>query len=205
MPKRVLNPAQIIIEFKDDGSGLNHIVQSKKTFYTDADGESLGAPKIEDVAIDSETLSSIVGESLTSIAEQVKTLNETIATKTKEIEEKDKTIKDSTSTIEGLNSQITALQKQIEDLQNKPVDPPVSTVPKMSRLQARLVLAQFGKLDVITYAINELSASDPARIYFENATEWFRDNPILNQMAPAFGITEEQLDQMFEIGPTLGV
>lgn len=202
---QTLNSFSLLFEMNDEGTELLHIIKTSKKILKDADtGNVIGNPIIEAVAVTQEEATQFIGAEVANLNTQIEALKESNSEKDKTITGLNKDKEDLTSQIDSLNSQITSLQKQIEDLQ-KPVEPPTPTVPKMTRLQARLVLAQVGKLEEIDNAISQLPVTDPGRIYYENATEWYRDNPILNQMAPAFGITSEQLDEMFVLGPQLGV
>lgn len=169
--------AEVILKFSRTGELTERLINNRIALVKDGEVVSQGYQGAE---LTQEQLNDILGSSVAGLTAQVNELKDSV-------NNKDKTIQENTATIESLNAQITSLQAQIDALQNTP---PPTTVLKLTKLQAKLVLAQFGKLDEITTAINELPISDPARIYFENATEWYRDNPILNGMAPQFDITQ---------------
>ena len=71
----------------------------------------------------------------------------------------------------------------------------------LSPAQVRLVLDQFGLLSQVEAAV--VAGSKKLKLEWEFRTEFARDNPTLIGMATALGMTDAQLDQMFEIGITL--
>ncbi len=72
-------------------------------------------------------------------------------------------------------------------------------VPEISGFQAKAALAQAGLLDDIeTYMATE--ADVLTRLRWQEAPTFRRNNTALMQIAVDIGITEEQLDQLFEIG-----
>jgi hypothetical protein len=65
----------------------------------------------------------------------------------------------------------------------------------VSRMQARLALLNAGLLDQVEAAVD---AGDRAlQIYWDNASHFHRDHPLLLQLAAAIGLTAEQVDQLF--------
>lgn len=68
----------------------------------------------------------------------------------------------------------------------------------LSPAQVRLVLNQFGLLTKVESAI--AVGSQELKIEWEFRTEFKRDNALLNSMAKSLGLTDEQLDAMFEAG-----
>jgi hypothetical protein len=75
---------------------------------------------------------------------------------------------------------------------------PVS-MPEISAFQAKAALAQAGLLDDIeTYMTTE--ADVLTKLRWQEAPTFRRNNTALMQIAADIGITEEQLDQLFEIG-----
>lgn len=80
-----------------------------------------------------------------------------------------------------------------------PVD---SLVPaSVTARQARLALNEAGLLDDVEAAI----AASPRAIQltWEYATQIERGNPIFTQVAAGFGLTEEQMDDLFRRAATL--
>ena len=71
--------------------------------------------------------------------------------------------------------------------------------------QARLALLAAGKLTLITTAINALPEPQrsAALITWEYSTEVQRHNGFVSQLAPALGMTEQQIDQLFIAAKTL--
>lgn len=83
--------------------------------------------------------------------------------------------------------------------------PPVLTIAEkraqmqpLSPAQVRLVLNQFGLLTQVESAI--ASGSHELKIEWEFMAEFKRDNAFLKSMAKSLGLTDEQLDAMFEAG-----
>lgn len=71
----------------------------------------------------------------------------------------------------------------------------------LSPAQVRLVLNQFGLLTQVESAI--ASGGQELKIEWEFRTEFKRDNALLTSMATSLGLTDEQLDAMFEAGVLL--
>jgi hypothetical protein len=80
---------------------------------------------------------------------------------------------------------------EIEALRNAP--PPMPTV--ISRRQARLALLDAGFLESVEAAIAK--APPAVRITYEDATEWWRDDPLIAELARALGLSESQVDELF--------
>jgi hypothetical protein len=74
-----------------------------------------------------------------------------------------------------------------------PTPPPVPAV--ISRRQARLALLNAGLLDAVEAAI--ANAPPAVRITYEDATEWWRDDPLIAELARALGLSESQVDELF--------
>ena len=62
--------------------------------------------------------------------------------------------------------------------------------------QMKLLLLSMGLLEAVEALVN---ASPEARIMWESATIILRDSQFINQLAPALGLTSEQVDEMFLI------
>jgi hypothetical protein len=72
-----------------------------------------------------------------------------------------------------------------------------SLVPlSISKLQAMIMLGRMGIKDGV---LNLVSTSEnlEARSYFEYAATWERASPIINGLAPALGMSQEDLDNFF--------
>lgn len=71
----------------------------------------------------------------------------------------------------------------------------------LSAWQVRKVLRQFNMLDTVKLAVSQ--ADEITQEAWEYATEFKRDDAVLNAMAQVLGLTDEQLDNLFEVGITL--
>jgi hypothetical protein len=80
---------------------------------------------------------------------------------------------------------------EIEALRNVP--PPVPTV--ISRRQARLALLNAGLLDAVEAII--ANAPPAVQITYQDATEWWRDDPLIASFLVSLGLTTEQVDNLF--------
>jgi hypothetical protein len=80
---------------------------------------------------------------------------------------------------------------EIEALRNAP--PPVPH--RVTRRQARLALLNAGLLDAVEAAI--ANAPPAVRITYEDATEWWRDDPLIASLSASLGLTTEQVDDLF--------
>ena len=90
---------------------------------------------------------------------------------------------------EGLENGVWAVRTT--DPATLPPLVPYSVTPR----QCRLVLAQQGLLSQVEQMI--ASQDEAARITWEYALEFRRDDPLLNQLAISLGLTSEQIDQFF--------
>lgn len=89
----------------------------------------------------------------------------------------------------------------------EPADPPPPVViDRVTMRQARLALLGAGLLDQIESALaaipDELQRR-AAQIEWEYATEVARDSPWVQQLSATLGLTEEQLDGLFEAAAKL--
>lgn len=80
-----------------------------------------------------------------------------------------------------------------------PVEPSVAVPDIITPRQGMLILARHGILPVVQAMLDAMEGLEAieARIDFERANEWRRDWPLLNAMATAAGISQEQIDQLF--------
>lgn len=67
--------------------------------------------------------------------------------------------------------------------------------------QARLALASAGVYEAVQTAV--AAVSDQARIEWEYATMVERNNPIISEMQEALGMSDEDLDNLFDLARTL--
>lgn len=84
--------------------------------------------------------------------------------------------------------------------------PPVSLVPTVLTMrQARLVLFTAGLINSVQAAIDSLPSpqKEKAQIEWEYSNEVQRHNGFVSQLAPALGLTSEQVDALFVTGAAL--
>lgn len=84
--------------------------------------------------------------------------------------------------------------------------PPVSLVPTVLTMrQARLVLFTAGLIGSVQAAINALPSPDKekAQIEWDYSNEVQRHNGFVSQLAPALGLSSEQVDALFITGAAL--
>lgn len=74
--------------------------------------------------------------------------------------------------------------------------PPPSVPDSVSPSQARLALLAAGKLAAVKTAV--ASADDATQIWFEYATVWERNNPILMSLGSALGLSSDDIDNLFK-------
>jgi hypothetical protein len=74
---------------------------------------------------------------------------------------------------------------------------PVAVTPR----QARLVLLQAGLLEQVEAAFDDMSHA--AWIEWNYALEVRRDSPLIAALAPALGLTDEQVDALFMQAATM--
>lgn len=101
------------------------------------------------------------------------------------------------------NTDYAAYLKWLEEgNEPQPADPIVIPVPSaVTMRQARLALLDAGLLEQIEQGITLMSKA--AQIEWEYATEVKRDSSLVTQIAQAFELTEEQLDDLFTKAATL--
>lgn len=74
--------------------------------------------------------------------------------------------------------------------------PPPAPIPdRVSRFQARAALMQAGLLDQAEAAVAQ--AGPLAQLAWNDAVEFRRNSPTINALAPALGLTAEQIDALF--------
>lgn len=83
---------------------------------------------------------------------------------------------------------------------------PVEYIPQtVTMRQARLALMGAGMLSSVSQAIDALPSpqKEAASIEWEYSQEVHRNRPLVQMLAPALGLTSEQLDQLFITAATL--
>lgn len=71
----------------------------------------------------------------------------------------------------------------------------------LSARQVRLILSQLGYRESVEAGVSQSSQS--VKDEWNYANEFFRNSPVLNGMAQSLGLSDEQVDAMFEQGITL--
>ena len=87
------------------------------------------------------------------------------------------------------------LQSRIDDLESTP------TIPTISSRQGKLILLQAGLLAKVKAAVD--AADETVQIYWSDSVEWHRNDTVLVGMASKLGLTDEQLDSLFEQAASL--
>jgi hypothetical protein len=77
------------------------------------------------------------------------------------------------------------------------VAPPVMIPESITRRQARLALLSAGLLEQVEQLINDPLTSPEIKIVYQDSTHWYRDDPILINLATPLGLDSDQLDQLF--------
>ena len=67
----------------------------------------------------------------------------------------------------------------------------------VSAAQARLALLSAGLLASVKAAVDQ--ADEATKIWFEYATEWQRDNPVLNALGVQLGLSSDAIDDLFMV------
>lgn len=88
---------------------------------------------------------------------------------------------------------------RLAEAQPETQSPSLQVPVNVSMRQARLALHAVGLLDTVEDAIDALPEPNRtrARIEWNYATDVARHHGLVLQLAPALGLTEEQLDQLF--------
>jgi hypothetical protein len=79
-----------------------------------------------------------------------------------------------------------------------PAAPSPPTIPaRVTRRQARLALHHAGLLDQVEALMASPETPREHRITYEDATEWWRDDPIIQAIGQTLGLTPGQVDALF--------
>lgn len=95
---------------------------------------------------------------------------------------------------------VVTVEEQIADYEAQRAAERRATMACTPR-QARLALASAGVYEAVQTAV--AAVSDQARIEWEYATMVERTNPIITEMQGALGMSDEDLDNLFELAVTL--
>lgn len=110
-----------------------------------------------------------------------------------------------TSRLPLTTDQYSTVELHIGSLEPVPDKVVPGNVPvEVTMRQAKLALLQFGILQQVNTAIASMTGvqSEAARIEWEYATTVKRNAPLVTQIASAFGLTDEQLDNLFILAAT---
>ena len=73
----------------------------------------------------------------------------------------------------------------------------------LEAFQAKAVLAQYGLLSTVQALINNPSTPIKARLAWDNAVPFRRDNPLVLLIAEQLSLSVEILDELFSVGATI--
>lgn len=80
--------------------------------------------------------------------------------------------------------------------------PAVDPVPsEVTDLQARLALIAAGRLAAVEAAVAQ--SDDTVKAWFDRALTWRRDSPMIAALAPAVGLSEGQIDDLFRVAAAM--
>lgn len=94
----------------------------------------------------------------------------------------------------------------LTDHRNRPLrvweleDAPPLPAMSVSKAQAKLALLSAGLLDLVESTIDNMEgdAGRRARIEWNDRTEFHRDHEFINSLAAAIGLSDDQVDDLFE-------
>lgn len=194
----------LLWEMKDDGTGLLHIIRTDKTFVRDDQtGKLLMAPTLESVAVTQEDAATLLGQQMATVSLQLQTVTAERDAAIADATAKATTIAEKDTAIASKEAALSAAQAQIAELQAQITGQPPSDVATVTDIQARLALAGAGRLEAIDAYISGLPISNPARIFYDRALTWRRDNPQLVALAEHFGMSSEEVDALFAAAKNL--
>lgn len=81
------------------------------------------------------------------------------------------------------------------------VAPPAPVPFAVSAAQARLALLDASLLDSVKAAVDQ--SDEATKIWFEYATEWQRNNAVLNALGVQLGLSSGAIDDLFRAASTL--
>lgn len=81
----------------------------------------------------------------------------------------------------------------------QPVHDPVPD--QVSDLQARLALIASGRLAAVEAAVAQ--SDDATKAWYDRALTWRRDSPMIAALAPAVGLSEGQIDDLFRVAAAM--
>ena len=80
--------------------------------------------------------------------------------------------------------------------------PTIEPVPsEVTDLQARLALIAAGRLSAVDAAVAQ--SDEATRAWYDRALTWRRDSPMIAALAPAVGLSEGQIDDLFRVAAAM--
>lgn len=183
-------PYELLARFKADGTVAGVSVRTLTTVNGRAredDPEPLSDATDPAFVAFAETFSAAVVAERDALAVERDALAATVETLTTE---RDAAIANE----EAMQARIDELEAELDAVLNPPA------VTSITRRQGRLALLAAGLLADVEAMVVQSGAE--AQINYDAAT-WYRSDPVLNQMAAALGMTEEQLDNLFLLASSL--
>ena len=89
----------------------------------------------------------------------------------------------------ALENQIASLQAQLDALQ--------TNTAVVTAVKGRIALRRAGLLETVEQAVT--TTNGETQIWWEYAAEWHRNSPVLQALGAAIGLTEQQIDDLFEV------
>jgi hypothetical protein len=170
---------EILLRFGPAGLVGAHAIDVERV----ADGDQVIADRAEPAReITSEDVATLVGEQNATLVQQLSAAQARIM-------DDEETIARFQATIEQLQAQLAVAA------------PPAAPEPVVSRRQLKLALYGAGILDQVEAFVAQ--ADRAVQISWTEATEFRRGDPMLNQMAAAFGMDSAAIDQMFAVAAAL--
>lgn len=101
-----------------------------------------------------------------------------------------------TNAITGEVTVVPWTEEQIENYKKQQIEIERSLIPKViSPRQVRIALLQRGLLSEVESMISQ--QDEATRIAWEYASEFRREDPLLNNLAASLGLTDSKIDEFF--------
>lgn len=180
--------SEIMIRFNEDGTiqGAHKVVMEKIT--DDVTNEVIHRRQLSVEPVSTTDLQTVLDPVNAELVEQVSQL---------QAQAQDST--NLQSQVTQLTSERDSLRNQVTNLQNQ-LTPPVVYKP-LSSVQIRMGLLTNGikesDVNAIIAAIEDEAEREAARIKWEKSDEYHRNNPLIEQIGTALGLSEEQINTMW--------
>lgn len=187
--------SEIMIRFNANSEVTGaHKVTISQVIDTDDNNKVIAQRGANTVPLSSNDLQTVLDPVNGALVEQVNILTT----------ERDEALANAAS-LESKDAEIASLQAQITSLQNQ-LNPPVQYKP-LSAVQIRMGLLTNGikesDVDTVIAAMPEGEEKDAAKIKWEKSDEYHRDNPLIEQIGTALGLSEEQINTMWKAAEEL--